>query len=290
MEEIKVTIIGTGALGSVLAKALFAKGIAIYSLFNRSSGPLKNLAAEVDCSLTGTFPRNYKELGNLIFMTTSDQVIKNTAKNIALLNKDFSEKTIVHCSGTESSRVLSPLQKKGAKIAAFHPVQTFTPDSKSEDFKSIYFDLEGDEESKILLKEIAKVLGSHWVDISIDSKKYLHAGAVMASNYLLAVLDTAAEIAKMGEIKKSEAQKIFLPLAHKSIENAVAANNLSEPISGPVARGDTSTIAAHIKLLRQNPEILRLYKELGMKTIKLAEKKDSISTEQQKKLTKLFQI
>ncbi len=289
METIKVTVIGTGALGSVLAKAFYVHGIAVYSLFNRSSVSLQKLAVEMNPKITGEFPAKVEELGNLIFITTPDQQILTTAENLSTLGDDFSQKTVVHCSGTKSSRCLSPLQKKGANIAAFHPVQTFTENSSPKDFKGIYFDLEGDEKYKNLLKEIAETIGSHWIDISIDSKKYLHAAAVMASNYLLAVLDTAAEIAVTGGLKKSEAQKLLLPLAKKTIENASVSTAIYDSLSGPVARGDDATVAAHIELLQQNPQISRLYKELGMKTIKLADKKGSISPEQREKLTNLFQ-
>ncbi len=288
LEEKNVTIIGTGALGSALAKALHSNGIATLSLFNRSSNSLLSLSAVVKVHITGCFPENIDALGDIIFITTPDQQITEAAEKLALITNDFSGKTIAHCSGTKTSDCLSVLEAKGGAVASFHPIQTFTKKSKADDFHGIYFDIEGNKASKGLLNKIAEILGAQAVEIDGKSKPYLHAAGVTASNYLLALLDTAGDIAEMGGIKKKQAQKMLMPLASKTLENARAENDISKALSGPIARGDTGTVADHIDLLKNSNDLQKLYKELGVRTVKLAEEKGTISQKEKDEFFKLF--
>ncbi len=289
MEKVKVTIIGTGALGSTLALALSKNDIAVYSLYNRSRRSLPSLANQVAPKFIGTFPQNLEEIGNVIFITASDAQINRMSEKLALISDDFSGKTVAHCSGTKTTDCLSVLKTKGGSVASFHPVQTFTRKSKADDFQGIYFDIAGDEEAKEVLNKIAEALGAQTVEIEKNSKPFLHAAGVMASNYLLTLLNIATEIAEIGGIEKNQAQKMLVPLSRKTLENAGAGKEISEALSGPAARGDSETVEKHIHLLSQNPELQKLYKKLGVQTLKLAEQKGTLSNEQKSALKKLFE-
>ncbi len=272
MIGVSVTIIGTGALGSSLARALHEKGIEVYSLFNRSTERLEELTKTIKPKYSASFPEAIGQLGDIIFITVYDSSIQHVANKLEDLSDNFPNKTFAHCSGTKPSAVLSSLKEKRASTAAFHPVQTFTFQSKPDDFRNIYFDIEGDEKATNLLKEIAEKLGADYFKISPRAKPYLHAAGVMASNYLLALMEVSAAIAEMGGIEKEKAINALLPLAQKSMENAVSAAHLEDALSGPVVRGDDETVKKHLELLRENPKIYRLYKELGEETLKLAKR------------------
>lgn len=288
MIDKSVTIIGTGALGSSLAKVFDEKGIIVYSLFNRSAESLEKLNEKINPAYSGRFPENFDQLGDIIFITTSDQNIKNVADELAELNDEYPNKIVVHCSGTESSAVLASLKNKGASTASFHPNQTFTKQSKPSDLKNIYFDIEGDERAAALLKQIAEKLGAHYFEVSQHAKPYLHAAGVMSSNYLFALLRLSADIAEMGGLERQNVIKAMLPLASKTIENARAAKQMSEAISGPIARGDDKTVAKHLELLRKDSKIYHLYRELGEETLKLAKQGRQLSDDELKQLGDLL--
>lgn len=271
MIDRQVTIIGTGALGTVLTKALHEKGIHIYSLFNRSAESLESLAKIVQPKIVETTPTNYNQLGNLIFLATSDQSISIQANRLAKLSNSYSNKIITHFSGSRPASDLSVLQKKGAAIAAFHPNQTFTGKSKPTDFNGIYFDIEGDEKAKLILRELATMLNASCFEISPQAKPYLHAAGVIASNYLIALLDAAITTAEMGGMRHSDAKKALLPLVQTTLNNANEAENLNDVLSGPIARGDADTVDRHIELLKSHPELEQLYKLLGRQTLKVAQ-------------------
>src|SRR5699024_1014118 len=118
-------------------------------------------------------------------------------KHLQQLSDDFSHSCFVHCSGNESANILEPLQKKGAYIASMHPLQTFNQDSGAEAFSDIYFSLQGDSELLSTLRKVAEKLGANTIKINSRQKAHLHAAAVMASNYLMTLIDDSVQITSM---------------------------------------------------------------------------------------------
>lgn len=287
MIEKRVSIIGMGALGTVLAGALYEQGVELYSLFNRSEEPLNEVASRIKPVYSGRFPESVDQLGDLIFITTSDDAIKLTTNRLTRLHDNYSGNIIAHCSGTETSSALSALQSRGASVAAFHPIQTFTARSDTNDFNEIFFDLEGDQRAVDCLKGIAEALDARCFEVNPQAKPYLHAAGVTASNYLVALLEMAAVIAEMGDIDRKTAVEALLPLAQKSLDHVRNSAELKEALSGPVRRGDDGTVQKHLSLLEDNQDIQQLYQNLGKLTLKVAAKAD-LPPEKQKLLKKLF--
>jgi predicted short-subunit dehydrogenase-like oxidoreductase (DUF2520 family) len=288
MGQKSISIIGTGALGSVLARSFYELSWPVKSLYNRSFESVKNLAKETNVIETDIFPAEKRDLGRLIFLAVPDRAIEKTAEKLAALDDDFSEYIVVHCSGSKSSAILKPIQEKGAGTASFHPVQTFVSSSFPSDFQDIYIDIEGDNKAVELLKSIAEKFGSKTLPITPDAKPYLHAAGVMASNYVIALMEAASEIAAMGGLDKKEAQRALLPLMQKSVTNIADSDHLLGALSGPIARGDTSTVANHLKLLEQNPRLSSLYKKLGEGLTQLLKKNDGFSEQKLEEITEIL--
>lgn len=270
MENPAVTIIGTGSLGGVLSQACSDAGFSIQSIYNRSQPGLDKVEARKKAKYSGKFPTDKSALGEVTFITVPDRTIKEVADQLAGLSDDFSNHFFVHCSGTKSSGELDSLKAKGAKVASFHPLQTFSASSGPNDLKNIYFDVEGDAEAVSFLKGLAKWWQSETVEITPEAKPYFHASAVVASNYLVALLAAASDIAALGGMGKSAARKALIPLVQKTLKNSAEAEELPAVLSGPIARGDASTVAEHIALLKKAPHLQRLYKVMGQETLKLA--------------------
>ncbi len=288
MKNRSISIIGTGALGSVLARAASDAGFPVYSLFNRTESIANKLAANLDVKRSGIFPKHPDDLGEVVILTVPDNQIKETASKVADIGSDFDGRYFIHCSGTLSSEILQPLKKKGASAASLHPLQTFTGLSGPADFNDIYIDMEGEEPVISFSKYFARKLGSRVIEIEPAAKPYLHAAAVTASNYLVALIESAGQIAGMGGLDKDEALRALMPLVEKSVENIRESDTLSAALSGPAARGDTSTISDHIELLEQNPRLAGLYKQMGNTLVALSESAGTISAEQSREMRTLF--
>jgi predicted short-subunit dehydrogenase-like oxidoreductase (DUF2520 family) len=287
MSQPSVTIIGTGALGAALAKALHENNYSITSLFNRRFRKAEALSREVETQYCSEFPESTQELGSIVFITVRDSEIKNVAQNLGRITDDFTGYTIVHCSGSKAADVLRPVQTKGARIAAFHPLQTFTHGSGARDFRNIYFDVEADEETLNLLNDLANSLGAQTIEISAEAKPYLHAAAVIASNYLVTLLNLSGKTAGLGGLDSDEALQALLPLVKNTLQN-VESKGTFKALTGPIKRGDAETVRLHLDLLSGNKNLLNVYKKLGLETLNIAVKGELISHQKQREINELL--
>ena len=83
-----------------------------------------------------------------------------------------------------------------------------------------------------------------------------HAGAAMASNYLVTLHQAASELVQ----RAGAPPEALLPLMQRVIDNGFE-------LTGPIARGDWQTIDAHLAALRlYAPELEPLYAELVRRT------------------------
>lgn len=282
-----VSIIGTGALGSALAAALQGLGMSVRSIYNRTSSKSRILAEKLDVQQWGTFPGEAEELGRMIFLTVPDDSIAGVAEQLSLLQDDWSDHAVVHCSGSKPSAVLGVLNEKGAVTAAFHPLQTFTGASSPASFRGIYFSMEGNRNLLETLGELAERLEARTLEITAGGKRYLHAAAVMASNYLIALLHLSEQVAGLGGMDARQARRALLPLVRQSLEHAER-GALSGALSGPVARGDSGTIQGHLELLEPDADLLLLYQKLGLQALKLAKQKGTLTPGQISELETLL--
>lgn len=283
MPSPEVTIIGVGGLGNSLARALSAAGVPIKSIFNRTANKARKLSADLNIKITGSFPSDDSELGDLIFLTVSDSAIEPVAGRLADITDDFSTKIIVHCSGNESANLLTDLKTKGGSVASFHPLQTFAGQSEPSDFENIYFSLQGDTTAFRQLKQVAKRLGANTLEVTEDQKSHLHAAAVMASNYLNTLLQAAVEMTSVSDLAPEKAKKALMPLVKTTLQN-IDGQSFEEVLSGPIKRGDIQTVRHHMDLLKDQPELLALYRVLGERTVKQARKSQSIDQDTAQKI------
>jgi predicted short-subunit dehydrogenase-like oxidoreductase (DUF2520 family) len=106
------------------------------------------------------------------------------------------------------------------------------------------------------------------VRIASAGKPLAHAGAVLAANYVVALLAMAERLAEAAGIGPALAGEIYLPLTRAAVENAAAAG-AAHALTGPIRRGDVRTVAAHLDVL--GPEVRPLYVLLARETLRLAE-------------------
>ncbi|MFN1833706.1 Rossmann-like and DUF2520 domain-containing protein [Balneola sp. MJW-20] len=267
-----ISIIGMGNVGSALFKACRAADYKIHTLYNRSESELASVH-------TG-MPVHLKELGDLTFITVSDQALGSVAESLSDLPGEWEGKCFVHCSGTLSSDVLNSLQNHGANIASFHPMMSVKTDLSS--FKNIYFDGEGDEICLSMLNELAGRLGARFMEVDAADRKFLHAASVVASNYLVTLAEVASKIGERSGQQKSEVLKAMLPLMKSTLRN-LQSGEPREALTGPIARGEKEVIEKHLSFLGKNEDDGEVYRLLGRLTLGLVDEKT------RKKLSALFE-
>ncbi|HBQ60955.1 MAG TPA: hypothetical protein DD671_15385 [Balneolaceae bacterium] len=271
MKKPRISIIGLGRVGTAFLNALVDQDYPVPSVYNRSGVSESFIKSYPNTVFETGLPQNEEALGELIFLTSSDDAIPEIAANLAQIRSTFVGKFFVHCSDTLSSEILKPLQEKGAQVASFHPMRSITP--KTKDFKEVWFDVEGDEAVVAMLENIADTLGSFTFRVEPEAKSLLHVSAVVASNYLVVLADLAATISAMGNIPEDKALKALSSLMQNTLNN-VSELGTEEALTGPVVRGDLETIRDHMAKLEGNSEVLRIYKMLGYRALDIVKRKD----------------
>lgn len=266
------SIIGTGRLGTSLALALSKKGWTIRSLADKSLS-----AAQESRKIVGAGKATADWLGAadaaVLFLCIPDEEIEKTAARLARGRVDWRGKVVFHTSGILSSKTLLPLKRRGASIASFHPIQSFSSKrTPPERFKNIYYGVEGDSRALSIAKKIIRRLGGRPLLIKPQDKPLYHAACSMASNLFVSLFDLSCELLHAVGIKGRKAGLALFPLIEGTLQN-VKHLDAETALTGPIARGDEQTVKRHLRALRKFPEALRAYKILGGRALQLAQKK-----------------
>lgn len=250
----KIGFIGAGKVGTSLGKYLKQVSsekktdLNIVGYFSRSRE-----SAEWAARFTGSERyENMKALirdSNLLFVTVPDREIPVVVRELSQLELPedvLAEKCFCHCSGAESSEVFAPLRKKGAWGCSLHPLCAVS----SREFgytalKESYFTVEGDEKYLVKLHKLIMDCGNKVEIIQPEMKVRYHMAAVFASNLVTALYKEAVGMLKTCGFSSDFSEKALLPLFVHNAQK-IAQDGVVKALTGPVERGDVSTIVKHL--------------------------------------------
>lgn len=272
-----ITIVGTGAVGSALAQALYQAGYPIQAIVSRHAERAEQLANAVGSSTAVTIEDSWSANAAVTFICVPDDVIAQTAKQLAN-NRSWEGKIVAHTSGIKPASALQPLSPKGAYLMSFHPMQTFSRHAGNS-FENIYIGLEGNEKAISIGLGIAKDLGSiGWV-LQTDHKARYHLAASIASNYLTTVVSTACDVLETIGLTRNEAIALLRPLVTQTCTN-VTDTLPEQALTGPAARGDIHTLNGHLEAIKGHlPHLDTFYRLLLAETLNVAVKGDQLTPE-----------
>lgn len=281
-----IAIVGAGKVGSVLARALAKKGYPLAGVASSTLESAGQLAGELGAA-SGTRAADMVRQAHLVFITTPDRCIQETAEEIAKNNGFQKGQVVLHMSGCLPAGILKPAESQGAFIGCMHPLQSFADKKHTEELlKGIYFALSGQDEAIGQAQKIAQDLGGSSFVIQEQDKALYHGAACIVSNYTVALMHWAGQLYKRFGLSAEEAAAALLPLLEGTVKNIRELGTVNA-LTGPVSRGDSITVMAHIRAL-PNERDKKLYQELGMYTLDIALEKGTVSHEQAAGLAKVL--
>lgn len=285
---INISIIGAGRVGACLGYALRKKGYRIKAFSCKTLSSARESRKIISEGKPLTDNREVASKGEIVFLCVPDEEIERTAKELARTDIDWSKKAVFHCSGLLPSQILSPLKRKGALTASFHPVQSFPAKrAEAKQFKGIYFGLEGCPEALSLAKTIVGKLGGRALILQPSEKPLYHAACSMASNFLVVLLDQATSLlAHVGF--EEESLKILFPLVKGTLHN-VKKFNIGSSLTGPLVRGDSKSLGIHLESLRRFPLHREIYSALAKQALEIARKDKKLTSQKIRALKKLLE-
>lgn len=279
--SLSVNIIGAGHLGKTIGFLLARQhaAVKINAIYNTSEMSAKEAIEFIG---SGVYCPSIQELppADLNIIATPDDFIQEVCEALSKNNHLKPGSIVMHCSGSLSSEVLSSVSEKGCFVASVHPMRSFAkPELSVEQYQGTYCAIEGDERAVHLLKALFEKIGSITYEIDRTKKASYHAAGVFASNYLVTLAQQAQTCLNEAGVEREMAMQIITNLMKGSLANLERTLSPTQSLTGPIQRGDTSTIKKHMDALL-NPEQKKLYSSLGKATLQLTRH----SVEQQKRI------
>ncbi len=274
--RMRIGFIGAGTVGTALAVTLSERGYPVVAICSRSLRSAELLASRLTGCQAFPTPQATADASDLVFITTPDSAIGAVASQV-----DWRPGCMVaHCSGADSLDVLQPARSRGAVVGAFHPLQSFaSPAQALENLPGSFFALEGDEPVLAILKDMVLALGGNHAVLKPGDKVLYHAAAVFVSNYTVALMGIATGLWRAFGVSPDRAIGALMPLLQGTVNN-IGRVGMPNCLTGPIARGDTGTVQKHLSALGgAAPELLAVYRELGLRTIPIALDKGKINPE-----------
>jgi predicted short-subunit dehydrogenase-like oxidoreductase (DUF2520 family) len=262
-----VWVVGPGRLGLALGSVLLDSGqVGRLSFTGRNSTPpvhpiFESGAAEYSLDLP-----TRRSAPTVILISVPDSEI--SAVGAALTGCDIAPAAVFHTSGVLGSEVLAPLAALGHHIGSIHPMVAMAdPVAGSGKLRGAWYGIEGVPEAVAAAELILDAVKGRALQVDPSGKPMYHAAAVFASNYLVALLGIAEDLMTRAGVDAIQARSALMELATGTIDN-VATSGPVRALTGPVARGDETTLRLHLRGL--SPNLRPLYSGLAREALRLA--------------------
>jgi predicted short-subunit dehydrogenase-like oxidoreductase (DUF2520 family) len=160
---------------------------------------------------------------------------------------------IAHVSGATPLSSLDPHERR----FSVHPLQTLVAWRGPEQLDGAYGGVSAEtEEARKRGFWLAHTLGLEPFELADGARVLYHAGAVVASSFLVTLYRAAARLVEQA----GAPPEALVPLMRRTIENDFE-------LTGPITRGDWSTVTAHLEALRERqPALEPMYRVLAEAT------------------------
>ncbi|HEY0442715.1 MAG TPA: DUF2520 domain-containing protein [Candidatus Limnocylindrales bacterium] len=271
-----VGIVGAGAVGTALGVALTRAGWPVAAVASRDPGRRERFRQLVEGARGFAEATALLDEVELVILAVPDDAIPRVAGGLRL----YSGQALVHTSGALGAEVLSGAMAAGTQIGAFHPLVAFADTERAvAALHGATVAIEGDDQLAAMLAEMAEAIGAHPVRLAAGSKSAYHAAAVLAAGGFVALLDAIAELGRVAGLDEAGSLAIYGPLLEQTLGNARALG-IRNALTGPITRGDTGTLEAHLAALRAHaPGVVELYMAAARREIDLAEARRSLTPE-----------
>ncbi len=191
-----------------------------------------------------------------------------------LAEAGMSRGVVLHTCGAHGPEVLAPLAARGVSCGTLHPLQTVaSPAHGMAAVPGCAFGITAEGPAAEWAGRIAMMLGGRALRVSADKRPLWHAAAIMAGNYVIALVDAAVMLMEAAGIEEHDALAAIAPLVRASGSNALSLGPV-RALTGPVERGDIDTVAKHCNALTAAPPVVRaFYRAAALQVLDIARRR-----------------
>ncbi len=243
----KVVIIGSGNVATVMGKLMVAAKHPIIQVWSREAAHAQELASLLG-STAITDLKQLQKGADLYLVAVSDRGLEETARQIVL-----GDELVIHTAGSVSKEVLRhassrygvlwPMKMIRKSMETISPVTLVIDGNTAETLESIH----------AIAMEFSNIVAQ--ADDAARSR--MHLLAALTSNFPNHLYHLAADYCAAEKIDFS----LFYPIIADTARQ-IQSSSPGEVQAGPAFRNDTNTLHKHETLLQQYPQLLRVYKAL----------------------------
>jgi predicted short-subunit dehydrogenase-like oxidoreductase (DUF2520 family) len=240
----KISIVGSGNVATVLARLAVQKGHTIHQIISRNIEDRKILAKEVDA--TYIFAKDQVDTNiDLAIVAIADNALPE-----GIADLQFGDVPVVHTAGAVS---MHELAKNSSNVGVLYPLQSLR--KEMETIPPIPFLIEANNDGTLYIVQTFALSLSDNVKIETEEKRFrLHTAAVIVSNFTNYLYGVAETFCKEESIDFN----LLKPLI-KETATRIEHNSPIDVQTGPAKRGDIITLSKHLRLLEAHPKLRVLY-------------------------------
>ena len=264
-----IGIAGTGRVAQALGRYLIERGQPVMAIAGRNPERTAQAARFLSAC---TMPAKIQDLpafASHILIAVSDAAVEPVAALLA--RSGFRRGIALHTCGAKGPEALKVLAGRGVNCGSLHPMQSFaTAEQGLVSLPGSVVAIDGDPPALQWASVIVWLLRGRIIRISSEHRCFYHAAAVMAGNYVTALIHSAVELLQAAGVERLTALNALAPLVRTSAENSFRLGPV-DALTGPIQRGDSATVLAHLKTLQgHSSTAASLYCSAGRLAVQMA--------------------
>lgn len=246
--RLTVGVVGAGRVGPALAASLRLAGHRPVAASGVSDASVRRAAALLP-EVPVVPPSEVLARAELVLLTVPDDALPELVAGLAETGAVRPGQLLVHTSGRYGVSVLEPALRAGALPLALHPVMTFTGTSVDVPrLAGCSFGVTAPEELRLAAEALVIEMGGEPEWIAEESRPLYHAALAIGANHLTTLVAQSLELLRASGVEAPD--RMLGPLLGAALDNALRSGDAA--LTGPVARGDAGTVAAHVAELRRH--------------------------------------
>jgi predicted short-subunit dehydrogenase-like oxidoreductase (DUF2520 family) len=260
--RLAVGVVGVGRVGSVLGAALQQAGHSVVAASGVSDASRRRAEELLPGTRLCPDPRDVVAGADLVLLTVPDDALPALVQAIAA--RLHPGQLVCHTSGRYGVAALDAATAAGALPLALHPVMTFTGTSVDlARLAGCSFGVTAPAPLRAVAEALVVEMGGEPQWVPEAARPLYHAALANGANHLVTLVAQSADLLHRAGVENPS--RMLGPLLGAALDNALRYGD--HALTGPVARGDAGTVAAHVReLAKVSPETEAAYKAMARLT------------------------
>ncbi|MCC3151494.1 DUF2520 domain-containing protein [Hymenobacter sp. BT770] len=249
--QLRIGLFGAGRVASQLAPALAAAGHHVVFVWSRTAPTAEALAAQLPGTAVLTTLAAPLPAADVYLLAVPDAAVTPLLNSISWPAGAL----VAHLAGALPLSIFE--SQPTVRGGVLYPLQTFSP-GRAIDWPTVPLCIEANDlTAETTLLDLAGSLSQHVRRLDSAQRLKLHVAAVFANNFTNHLLGIAEALLAEANLPSA----LLAPLVRETVDKALANPPFSVQ-TGPAARQDAPTLAAHQAALAAHPAWQALYGQL----------------------------